>query len=135
MASSGTAPPPAAAPPPRPLSAARAARQEALEAYAILDSPPDGVYDDLAQLAADACSAPLCGITFLDYRGARQFWKSSYGLPAGASSNVPLPDEAAERMNVCAQARCAARAPRNPTSAGKPRTGSPLRLHSSRAQC
>jgi GAF domain-containing protein len=105
----------------RRLSAARMDAAAALEAYAILDtSPQDAVYDDLAQLAADACDAPFCGVTFLDWRGERQFWKSSYGLPAGGSPNVPLPDEAAERMNVCAQARPHARAR---ARRGEPRRG------------
>jgi hypothetical protein len=93
------------------LSGSRETRQRALDAYAILDTPPDGVYDDLAQLAADACGVELAGITFLDWRGERQFWKSMHGFPAGASRDNPLPDAEAERMNICCQARAAARRP------------------------
>ena len=102
----------AAATPPRGrrLSGTRAAQQRALDAYAILDTPRDAAYDELAQLAADVCGCPFAGITFLDWSGARQFWKSGIGLPPNAATSVPLPNAAAEAQNVCCQAR-AARAP------------------------
>ena len=49
------------------------------------------------------CGCPYAGITFLDWSGARQFWKAGVGLPADAATSIPLPDAAAEAQNVCCQ--------------------------------
>ena len=108
----------AAAEPPRPrrLSGARAAQQRALDRYGILDSGSDAAYDDLAALAAEACGCPYAGITFLDWSGARQFWKSGVGLPATAMASIALPDAASEAQSICCQVRSAltTAAPRAP---------------------
>ena len=105
MASSAAAA--AAAEPPRSrrLSGYRAQQQRALERYGILDSGQDAAYDDLAHLAAEACGCPYAGITFLDWSGARQFWKSGVGLPADTATSIALPDAASEAQNVCCQVR------------------------------
>ena len=56
-------------------------RLAALESYEILGSPPEAVFDDLAELAAQICQCPVGVVNFItkEYR-----WiKASYGLPAG----------------------------------------------------
>ena len=50
----------------------------------------------------------MAGVTMLDWRGKRQFWMASVGLPEGASRNLELTDEAAEAALICCQARAAA---------------------------
>ncbi len=54
------------------------ARLGALSRYRILDSPPETAFDDLAQLAASLCDAPLAVITFIDRN--RQWVKAKVGL-------------------------------------------------------
>jgi PAS domain S-box-containing protein len=55
-------------------------RIAALEACAIMDTPPDPEFDFLAHLAAEVCDAAMAGITFID--GERQFYKSAVGMVA-----------------------------------------------------
>lgn len=54
------------------------ARVSALLRYRILDSAPEVAFDDLAQLAASLCHAPLAVITFIDQD--RQWFKATVGL-------------------------------------------------------
>ena len=54
------------------------ARVSALLRYRILDSAPETAFDDLAQLAASLCDAPLAVITFVDRD--RQWFKATVGL-------------------------------------------------------
>ena len=119
----GSSPAAAAAAEPAPrarrLSGYRAVQQRALDRYGILDSGRDDAYDDLAHLAAEACGCPYAGITFLDWSGARQFWKSGVGLPCSAATSIALPDAAAEAQNVCCQVR-RARAPAAPRASAAP---------------
>ncbi|MBO0678861.1 diguanylate cyclase [Mycolicibacterium sp. S2-37] len=66
-------------------------RLTALAAHAIVDTPPDGAFDDVTALAADVCDCPMALITFVD--GERQWHKSRYGidideLPRAASFRV-----------------------------------------------
>ena len=52
-------------------------RLAALRAYGILDTPPEREFDDIAQMAAQACGAPMAHVNFLD--ADRQWIKASYG--------------------------------------------------------
>jgi signal transduction histidine kinase len=54
-----------------------AARLQALHDQAILDTPPEADFDDLAYLAAEVCGAPVSLITFVDRD--RQWFKARIG--------------------------------------------------------
>ena len=57
-------------------------RLDALRRYAILDTAPEPIFDDLALLAAQLCQASMALIGFLD---AERFWvKARYGLKLDA---------------------------------------------------
>ncbi|AWN38926.1 PAS domain-containing protein [Methylobacterium radiodurans] len=84
------------------------ARLAALHAYAILDTPPEPAFDDIAQMAAQACDVPMAHINFID--ADRQWIKAAVGHVAremplqfgfctdalGADDVLVLPDLAAE---------------------------------------
>jgi diguanylate cyclase (GGDEF)-like protein/PAS domain S-box-containing protein len=54
-------------------------RLSLLHAYRLLDTPPDPLYDELVQLAAQLCDAQFAAITFLD---AERVWlKARIGFP------------------------------------------------------
>jgi two-component sensor histidine kinase len=53
-------------------------RLAALRSYRILDTPPEPAFDDLVQLAARACQAPIALISLIDER--RQWFKAEVGL-------------------------------------------------------
>jgi two-component sensor histidine kinase len=53
-------------------------RLAALRSYRVLDTPPEPVSDDLVQLAARACQAPVALISLIDER--RQWFKAEVGL-------------------------------------------------------
>ncbi|WP_158257153.1 sensor domain-containing phosphodiesterase [Kineococcus xinjiangensis] len=55
------------------------ARLEALHRYAILDTPPEPVFDDLAAIAASITGCPTALIGFVD--ADRQWFKSVLGFP------------------------------------------------------
>ncbi|MBV7542602.1 EAL domain-containing protein [Acidovorax sp. sic0104] len=55
-----------------------AARLLALQSYAILDTPPEEGFDQLATLAASICQCPIAVVNFLD--SERQWFKASVGL-------------------------------------------------------
>jgi len=61
-----------------PVPPNESARLAALRSYAILDTPPEQDYDDLAALAAELCDAPLASITLVDE--ARQWFKAAVGF-------------------------------------------------------
>jgi PAS domain S-box-containing protein len=63
----------------RALPPAEAARLEALDRYAILDTPPEQAFDDLARLAALVCGTPMAQVNFID--AARQWSKAAVGGP------------------------------------------------------
>jgi len=53
-------------------------RIQALEAYAILDSPKEQAYDDITALAAKISEVPIALVSLLDE--TRQWFKSNFGL-------------------------------------------------------
>ena len=53
-------------------------RIAALEAYDILDTPPEETFEDLVRLAALICDAPIAQINFID--GTRLWTKASVGV-------------------------------------------------------
>jgi two-component sensor histidine kinase len=53
-------------------------RLAALRSYRVLDTPPEPAFDDLVQLAAHACQAPIALISLIDER--RQWFKAEVGL-------------------------------------------------------
>ena len=52
-------------------------RLHELDAYDILDTPPEDSYDDIARLAAHVCDTPVALISFID--GSRQWFKAKVG--------------------------------------------------------
>ncbi len=65
---------------PAPLPANETLRRAALENYAVLDTPPEQAYDDLARIAAQICGAPICLVSLVDE--ARQWFKARVGIEA-----------------------------------------------------
>jgi len=53
-------------------------RLEVLRDYALLDTPPEQIFDDLTELAAHICEAPIALISLVDEN--RQWFKSRVGL-------------------------------------------------------
>jgi PAS domain S-box-containing protein len=60
------------------------ARLAALEAYKILDTPPEAAFDDLVRLASDICGTPIALLSLVDRN--RQWFKAAVGL---VSSETP----------------------------------------------
>ncbi|TXN15940.1 hypothetical protein FV219_01315 [Methylobacterium sp. WL122] len=44
------------------------ARSEALAGYAILDTPPEPAFDDIALLASQVCGTPMALVSLVDER-------------------------------------------------------------------
>lgn len=55
-------------------------RLSKLQDYDILDTPAEAAYDDIAELAAHICEAPMALVSFVD--ADRQWFKASIGLDA-----------------------------------------------------
>lgn len=72
-------------------------RLSALATYAVLDTEPEGVYDDLTELAAETCACPIAFIGLMDKD--REFFKSKWGIPAEVT-------EAQRDLSVCATTVC-----------------------------
>ena len=73
--------------------ALEASRLAALHLYDVLDTEPEQSFDDVSQLAAQLCSAPMAGISLVD--GDRQWFKSQWRIPV-----LETPRE----MSFCAHA-------------------------------
>ncbi len=63
-----------------PLPEDEAARLAALHAYQVLDTAPEGDFDDLTQLASTICGTPIALVSLIDTD--RQWFKSRVGLEA-----------------------------------------------------
>jgi PAS domain S-box-containing protein len=63
-----------------PTPANEAARLLALDSYGILDTPPEPVFQHIAELAAQICQTPMAAVSLVD--GRRQWSKSRIGLAA-----------------------------------------------------
>src|SRR5580704_8806596 len=59
-------------------------RLEILWQYDVLDTVPEKVFDDLTELAAHICEAPIALITLVDEK--RQWFKSRIGLSNSETS-------------------------------------------------
>lgn len=64
---------------PAPLPHDELARLHVVSSLAMVDTPPEDAYDDLAGLAARLCGTPLAGISLLEI--GRQWFKAAVGLP------------------------------------------------------
>lgn len=60
------------------LALKEAARSAVLHRYAILDTPREADFDDIAALAAEVCETPIAVVNFIDTH--RQFFKAEVGL-------------------------------------------------------
>src|SRR6202142_3072904 len=61
-----------------PIPANEKARLEALQRYAILDTPPEQEFNDLSRLAALVCGVPIALVSLVDQN--RQWFKSKVGI-------------------------------------------------------
>src|SRR5271169_2180956 len=59
-------------------------RLEVLWQYDVLDTIPEQVFDDLTELAANICEAPIAMITLVDEK--RQWFKSKVGVSIDETS-------------------------------------------------
>lgn len=66
------------------MSANDAARVDALQKYAILDSEPEQAFDDLTLLASYVCKTPIAMISLVDED--RQWFKAKVGISAKETS-------------------------------------------------
>ena len=67
-----------------PLPSDEEERLLALMRYAILDTPPEGVFDDAVRLAAQICGTPIALVTLVDRD--RQWFKAKLGLDVSETS-------------------------------------------------
>ncbi|MFN7685553.1 MAG: PAS domain-containing protein [Oligoflexia bacterium] len=65
---------------PAPIPADESARQDALDGFKILDTPPDPALDQLVQMAQAICEVPIALISLVDRD--RQWFKARQGLEA-----------------------------------------------------
>ncbi len=99
------------------------ARLRSLQAFRILDTPPDEAFDRLTQLAAELFDAPMATVTLID--AERQWFKSRVGVsPAETSRDVAICAHAIEldphAVMVIEDASRDGRFAANPLVAGEP---------------
>lgn len=74
-------------------------RVAALQAMAVLDTPPEEGFDALTRLAASVFDAPIALVSLID--GARLWFKASYGVEASeCDSRHSFCSEAADSQSV-----------------------------------
>ncbi len=98
------------------------ARLAALRSFAIVDTPPEPTYDDLALLAARACMTPFALVSFVDRD--YEWFKARFGVevaraPRGAFCSHAILEP--ERVFVVEDARGDRRFVSNPFVVGPPR--------------
>lgn len=69
---------PSPARPEPPISDSEEARLEALGAFALMDTPPERLFDDITLLASTICRTPIALMSLVDRN--RQWFKSKVGL-------------------------------------------------------
>src|SRR5437868_12297550 len=69
---------------PAPILPNEKRRLQVLWQYDVLDSVPEEVFDDLTELAARICEAPIALISLIDEK--RQWFKSKVGISVGETS-------------------------------------------------
>jgi len=74
-------------------------RVEALRDLGIMDTPPEPGFDDIAELAAHVCGAPVAFVGFIDE--TRDWLKAKCGVPPGMGE---IPRE----ISICSVTLCAA---------------------------
>jgi PAS domain S-box-containing protein len=62
-------------------------RLESLDRTALVGTPPEAAFDDLAELAATVCGTPMAAVNLIT--GDRQWSKAQFGVPAGLTLDVP----------------------------------------------
>lgn len=90
------------------------ARQRALDAYRIVDTLPEAVFDDVARLASMLCDAPIALVSLVDRD--RQWFKAAVGLQAQQTARqhavcdhaIRNPETMFEVSDLAADARFAA---------------------------
>jgi GAF domain-containing protein len=81
------------------MSTNDAARVEALQKYAILDSEPEQAFDDLTLLASYVCKTPIALISLVDED--RQWFKAKVGISAKETSrNIAFCSTAIQQTDV-----------------------------------
>lgn len=62
-------------------------RLSVLRDLAILDTPPEPAYDEIARLASTCCRSPIAAVNFVDHD--RHWTKAIVGVDGGQGANVP----------------------------------------------
>lgn len=74
------------------------ARQRALDTYRLVDSLPEAAYEDVVQIAATLCGAPVALVSLIDRD--RQWFKARIGMDAGETTrDVAFCDHAIRQPN------------------------------------
>jgi len=104
---------------PAPVPADEAQRLAALDSYAVLDTAPESVFDDLTSLAAGIAGTPVALISLVD--ATRQWFKSAHGISTPETPrNISVCSHAIVQSTplVIADARLDARFADNPLVTG-----------------
>lgn len=73
-------------------------RLSVLRSLAILDSPPEPAYDDIAMLASASCGSAVAAVNFVDEE--RHWTKAIVGVDGGQGGDVPA------NLSLCAATIC-----------------------------